>query len=544
MSSSALDPAALPLWHAALLALPALATGLAALACGPSRGADAAWRTVRGAAGLALAAAMASLAAVLLGGGGSGFGLRGDVAGGIVLVLVAFVGLAIARYSAPYLDGQPGLERYARWLAATLAAVALVVVTDHLLVLAFAWTAASVSLHRLLIFFDHRPAAVLAAHKKRIAGRVADVCMLGAVALLYLAFGTAHIGELVGRAAEAPGLPASAQLAMVLVASAALLKCAQLPFHGWLIQVMEAPTPVSALLHAGVVNLGGFVLIRLAPLLAESLAAQALLVAVGTFTAVVAALVMTTRISIKVALAWSTCAQMGFMLMQIGLGACEMALLHLVAHSLYKAHAFLGAGGAVRATTLARMAPSEGAPGAGRILAGLALGATAVALAALAWSPWLHPTPTLATLAAIVVLALVPLGRPMAAGALARTGLGALALALAWFGLHAALAGRLVAAGEPAAPLWAIAALGFAVLFALQCAVQAAPRGALARRLYPWFYGGLFLDERVSRAAFRLWPPPAPAAPPAAAAMHAIPVTVQAPHVPHVAQTAPSLGAR
>ncbi|MFO0459862.1 MAG: hypothetical protein ACK50I_11745, partial [Burkholderiales bacterium] len=129
-------------------------------------------------------------------------------------------------------------------------------------------------------------------------------------------------------------------------------------------------------------------------------------------------------------------------------------------------------------------------------------------------------------------------------GALARTGLGALALALAWFGLHAALAGRVVAAGEPAAPRWASAALGFAVRFALQCAVQAAPRGALARRLYPWFYGGLFLDERVSRAAFRLWPPPAPAAPPAAAAMHAIPVTVQAPHVPHVAQTAPSLGAR
>jgi NAD(P)H-quinone oxidoreductase subunit 5 len=541
MSSSALDPAALPAWHAALLALPALAAGLAALACGPSRGVDAAWRTVRGAATLALVASAASLAAVMLGGGGSGFGLRGDVAGGIVLVLVAFVGLAIARYSAPYLDGQPGLVRYARWLAATLAAVALVVVTDHVLVLALAWTAASVSLHRLLTFFDHRPAAVLAAHKKRIAGRVADACMLAAVALLYLAFDTTRITELIARAAEAPGLPAVAQLATVLVAFAALLKCAQLPFHGWLIQVMEAPTPVSALLHAGVVNLGGFVLIRLAPLLAESLAAQALLVAVGTFTAVVAALVMTTRISIKVALAWSTCAQMGFMLMQIGLGAWEMALLHLVAHSLYKAHAFLGAGGAVRATTLARMAPAESAPGTGPILVGLALGAAAVAVAALAWSPWLHPTPTLATLAAIVVLALVPLGRPMAAGALVRTGLGGLAVALAWFGLHAALAGRVVAAGEPAAPLWVIAALGFTVLFALQCAVQAAPRGALATRLYPWFYGGLFLDERVSRAAFRLWPPPAPAAPPVAAAIPVIPVTVQVPHVP---QAAPSFGAR
>jgi NAD(P)H-quinone oxidoreductase subunit 5 len=538
MPPSALDPAALPAWHAALLALPAVAAGVAALACGPSRGVDAAWRVVRAAAGVALVAALASLAAVLAGSTGSGWGLRADVAGAVVLVLVAFVGLAIARYSAPYLGGQPGVARHARWLAATLAAVAVVVVTDHLLVLALAWTATSLALHRLLTFFDHRPAAVIAAHKKRIAGRVADACMLAAVALLYVAFGTAGIGELVERAAAQPGLPAPAQVAMVLIASAALLKCAQLPFHGWLIQVMEAPTPVSALLHAGVVNLGGFVLIRLAPLVAESLAAQALLVAAGTFTAVVAALVTTTRISIKVALAWSTCAQMGFMLMQIGLGAWEMALLHLVAHSLYKAHAFLAAGGAVRATTLARMAPAEAAPGAGSILAGLALGAVAVAIAAAAWSPWLHPTPTLATLAAIVVLALVPLGRPMPGRALLRTGLGALAIALAWFGLHVALAGRVVAVGEPAAPLWAIAAVGFAVLFALQCAVQAAPRGRLASRLYPWFYGGLFLDERVSRAAFRLWPPPAPAASPVA---HSIPVSVQAlPALP----AAPSLGAQ
>jgi NAD(P)H-quinone oxidoreductase subunit 5 len=177
------------------------------------------------------------------------------------------------------------------------------------------------------------------------------------------------------------------------------------------------------------------------------------------------------------------------------------------------------------------MACAEGAPGAGSVVSGLAIGALAVALAAAAWSPWLHATPTLATLAAIVVLALVPLGRPASPGTLARTGLGALAIALAWFGLHALLAGRVVATFEPPAPLWPIAAAGFAVLFALQCAVQAAPRGPLAARLYPWFYGGLFLDEHVSRAAFRLWPPPVPASAPPAVSAHS-PVSV------------PSLGAR
>ena len=136
--------------------------------------------------------------------------------------------------------------------------------------------------------------------------------------------------------------------AAVLIAGAVLLKSAQLPLHGWLIQVMEAPTPVSALLHAGVVNLGGYILIRLAPLIGASIAAQTLLVVVGSLTAAIAGIVMLTRITIKVRLAWSTCSQMGFMVMECGLGLYDLALLHLVAHALYKAHAFLTAGEAVQ----------------------------------------------------------------------------------------------------------------------------------------------------------------------------------------------------
>ncbi len=138
----------------------------------------------------------------------------------------------------------------------------------------------------------------------------------------------------------------------MLLAFAAILKTAQLPLHGWLIQVMEAPTPVSALLHAGVVNMGGFVLLRVAELIGLVPSAQWLLVIVGSLTAVLAGMVMLTRISIKVRLAWSTCAQMGFMLMEIGLGLYELALLHLVAHSLYKAYAFLSSGEAVERARL------------------------------------------------------------------------------------------------------------------------------------------------------------------------------------------------
>jgi NAD(P)H-quinone oxidoreductase subunit 5 len=380
-----------------------------------------------------------------------------------------------------------------------------------------AWIVTSLALHKLLTFFSDRPAAMITAHKKFVMGRAADVCMLAAVGLLALAYGTLQIDRLLINAVAQTALPAAAELAMVLIALAAMLKCAQLPFHGWLIQVMEAPTPVSALLHAGVVNLGGFVLIRLAPLLAEVPAAQVLLVAGGAFTAVVAALVMTTRISVKVMLAWSTCAQMGFMLMQVGLGLPEMALLHLVAHSLYKAHAFLSAGGTVQQASVRRLGPATGATSIGAQLGGAMLGLVMTAIAAVAWGVDLQAEPAVGVLGGIVALALAP----MAQGAVVSRGLpgllagaaAALAIAFVYFGLHEVVSGT-VFPGLPhaPAPLWIGVALIFSGLFALQCIVTSRPQGRIAAALYPWFYGGLFLDERFSRLLFRRWPPPAVAA--------------------------------
>jgi NAD(P)H-quinone oxidoreductase subunit 5 len=120
------------------------------------------------------------------------------------------------------------------------------------------------------------------------------------------------------------------------------------PLQGWLLQVMEAPTPVSALLHAGVVNLGGFVLIRFAPCWRPRRRPRLLVVA--GLARLLAAFAMLTRISIKVRLAWSTVAQMGFMVLECGLGLYHMAALHLIGHSLYKAHHFLAASDVVRET--------------------------------------------------------------------------------------------------------------------------------------------------------------------------------------------------
>ena len=117
---------------------------------------------------------------------------------------------------------------------------------------------------------------------------------------------------------------------------------------------METPTPVSALLHAGIINAGGFLLIRFADLLLTTPGALAALVLIGGFTALFGGLVMLTQSAIKTSLAWSTVAQMGFMVLQCGLALFPLALLHIVAHSLYKAHAFLSSGWAVEQVAATR----------------------------------------------------------------------------------------------------------------------------------------------------------------------------------------------
>ncbi|WP_169161274.1 NADH-quinone oxidoreductase subunit L [Azohydromonas caseinilytica] len=481
------------------MSLPVLALALGALVASACRVPARAWHVARLGSGTALGAALLSLLALAVLGGGAGYGVRADAGGALVALLVSFIGWVIVRYAQPYLAGERREQEAVRGLLATLACALAVVVADHLLVLALAWAGCGMALQRLLTFYDERPAALRAARKHFVYARVADACMALALALLALSLGTWQIGELLARAT--PGaLPAAAQAAMVLVALAAVLRCAQLPFHGWLIQVMEAPTPVSALLHAGVVNLGGFVLIRLAPLLAESPAALVLLAAAGTLTSVVAALVMSTRISIKVTLAWSTCAQMGFMLLQCGLGLWQMALLHLVAHSLYKAHAFLSAGGVVRDSLLRRLGAPASA-GAGSMALGALLGLAMTAAAALTLGLQAHASPALWMMGTIVALALTPLlqPQPLSGWRWMASAAAAFGLALAYFTLHHLLGAWVSVPAPTALPLWAGAAAAFVLLFALQGALVVAPRSALARRLYPWFYGGLFLDESLGR---------------------------------------------
>ena len=181
--------------------------------------------------------------------------------------------------------------------------------------------------------------------------------MIAAALLLVSAYGTHRYCRYSGRG-KGRSRWILCRSAAALVALAAVLKSAQFPTHGWLTEVMEAPTPVSALLHAGVVNAGGFVLIRFADVMLLSPFVLAVLVMIGGFTALFGGLVMLTQPAVKTSLAWSTVAQMGFMILQCGLALFPLALLHIVAHSLYKAHAFLSSGGAVeRVASIRRPGP-------------------------------------------------------------------------------------------------------------------------------------------------------------------------------------------
>lgn len=438
---------------------------------------------------------------------------RFDLVESLMLLLVSFLGWVIVMYSRTYMAGDPKQPAYILHLMLTLAAVNLLVVTNNLLLFLAAWILTGLFLHGLLTLYPHRQIAIIVAHKKFLASRLADVTLLCAVLLLASTTGSVELDKVAQRISTLHPIPPSLHLAALLLATSAIIKCAQLPLHGWLIQVMEAPTPVSALLHAGVVNLGGFMLIRLAPVMNTTHAAQALLVGVGCLTATVASLVMTTRISIKVNLAWSTCAQMGFMLLECGLGLYGLAFLHLLAHSLYKAHAFLGSGDTVKQAQWKRNVPAQQTPGfLGQVLSGLC-GILIASLAALLWKPAGVSTAVGLFCIPVVGLAIAGIVAPILSGRGFTTSLIlamiAIGVSLVYFGFDDLLQ-KVVAADSASLavqrPLLMVCASCFALLYLIQMLVRCRPNGSFARALYPWFYAGLYLDELFTRTTFRIWP--------------------------------------
>lgn len=293
---------------------------------------------------------------VMLGFEQLGLAVRIDMLSVVMLLLVSTVGWVVVRFAATYLDGDANQGSFTGWMCMTLAAVLLLVQSGSLLLLIGAWVATSLFLHKLLLFYPGRVQAQRAARKKFVTSRLGDAALVLAALMLATSYGTGDIAAILAAARDNLDITSSWTYPVIagLLALAAILKSAQFPMHGWLTEVMETPTPVSALLHAGVINAGGFLLIRFADVMLLSPAVLAGLVMIGGFTALLGGLVMLTQPAVKTSLAWSTVGQMGFMILQCGLALFPLALLHIVAHSFYKAHAFLESGSAVETVAAIR----------------------------------------------------------------------------------------------------------------------------------------------------------------------------------------------
>ena len=287
------------------------------------------------------------MSSLLLGLGELGFSVRLDMLSTIMLAMISILAFVILRFSKNYMDGDPRKHVFISRLAATIASVELLVLSNNLFQLLVFWIITSICLHYLLVFYRHRPQAIAAARKKFIVARIGDLSLLAAVAILYTSFNTGDFNKIFTVLEGGSFDEYSVSLAAFFLVSAALFKSAQFPSHGWLIEVVETPTPVSALLHAGLLNAGPFLMVRFSFLMAEATSASVLLIIVGGFTALVASVIYLTQPSIKVSLGYSSVAHMGFSLLLSGIGLYAAAILHIIAHSFYKAHAFLSSGSVI-----------------------------------------------------------------------------------------------------------------------------------------------------------------------------------------------------
>ncbi|MEO9228011.1 MAG: proton-conducting transporter membrane subunit [Devosia sp.] len=435
-----------------------------------------------------LVAAVVSMAGLILFGPGvsplvglqgAGLSVRLDAVSAMMMLLVSFIGWIVIRYAGTYLDGEAGQGRFTGWFCLTLASVMLLVTAGNLWQLVLAWIATSLFLHQLLLFYPDRVAARRAARKKFITARLGDVALIGAALALAKTYSTTDISSILLAAGAGEG-GAAAIGAASLLALAAIVKSAQFPAHGWLTEVMETPTPVSALLHAGVINAGGFLLIRFADVMVLAPVVLAVLVMIGGFTALFGSLVMLTQPAVKTSLAWSTVAQMGFMILQCGLALFPLALLHIVAHSLYKAHSFLASGGAVERVAAIRRPGPVAIPNASAVGRAFLAALLIYVIVALAFG-LTHKSPQAIALGAILIFGVAyMLAQGFADAApralTRRTAAYAVATSVGYFALQMAAtsltAGVLPATPSPGPLEWGLIVLAV-VSFGLVAIVQA-----------------------------------------------------------------------
>lgn len=476
-------------------------------------------RVAIGASGAAFVAAFLTLVITAIDGptsavvtddeGRAVLGFAADRIGGILIALTTFVGLIAQSFASRSLLADPRARRFHLLALVLTAATTSVAIAATGSGLAVAWIATSVVLVALV---GHRAPWVPAVASRRRTGwsfALGDLALVVAVIVTFATIGDLDL-RAAGTAAAAldveriAGVSALTIVAVLLVIAGAA-RSALIPIHRWLPSTLAAPTPVSALLHAGVVNGAGVLLIRCTPIFGSSASAMTLAFVLGMLTALIATAVMLVRTDVKGALVWSTSGQMGFMVLQLGVGAFAAALFHIVGHALYKAAMFLGAGGAISAHQRQGRRPHLGRASAStlrstplRLLVGLAVPLGAFTLALFVLDPHLSAAATIL----IVVFGALSIGRAangwMSSSPFAATTSIGTAIVGVFIGAFGYVAGitvfehfvaGVVPDAVPAAvgPVWVVASLAVIALTVGIIALSPGPNGAdLRRRVYVW----------------------------------------------------------
>lgn len=261
----------------------------------------------------------------------------------VMLSLIWTVGGIVAAFSYRYLANEPYFKRFYASLTAILLSASILVTTDNLLIFLLSWLSTSFILTRLMAPLPNWHEGRASSLKALVIFLSGSVSLAVSFCLFYAITGTTSISTLLN-SHPTNGLSLLASLFLVL---AACMQTAIWPFHRWLLSSLNSPTPVSALMHAGIINAGGFLLIKFSPLFFDNTVLLQLLFVLGVTTAILGTLYKLISCDIKRMLACSTMAQMGYMVAQIGLGLYSVAIVHLFCHGLFKAHLFLKAANAV-----------------------------------------------------------------------------------------------------------------------------------------------------------------------------------------------------
>ncbi|MGB0084328.1 MAG: NADH-quinone oxidoreductase subunit L [Rhodomicrobiaceae bacterium] len=284
--------------------------------------------------------------------------LRIDSLTAVMLVVVNTVSAFVHIYSIGYMAHDDGQPRFFAFLSLFTFAMLMLVTADNLLQLYFGWEGVGLASYLLIGFWYHKPSANAAAIKAFIVNRVGDFGFGLGIFATFTVFGTISLDAIfasapdhVGKTMEFLGHQLDALTVIcILLFIGAMGKSAQFLLHTWLPDAMEGPTPVSALIHAAtMVTAGVFMVARLSPLFALAPTALEFVTAIGAITAFFAATVGVAQNDIKRVIAYSTCSQLGYMFVAMGVGAYSAGIFHLFTHAFFKALLFLGAGSVIHA---------------------------------------------------------------------------------------------------------------------------------------------------------------------------------------------------